>query len=87
MIPFEIGDKVKVIGQGIVGDVIDIDYGSNTITIQDAYAETQDDELTYRVDELALVEEDDQESEDVASLDEMRDQEMKNSGYRWEDWN
>ena len=40
MIEFEIGDKVKVVGQSMVGEVIDIDYGENIVTISDLYAET-----------------------------------------------
>ena len=30
MITFDVGDKVRVIGTSVIGDVIDIDYGANT---------------------------------------------------------
>ena len=33
---FEVGDKVKVIGTEIVGDVLDVDYGTGWVTIADA---------------------------------------------------
>ena len=85
MITFEVGDKVRVIGTNVVGDVIDIDYGANTVTIQDAYAESYDSELTYKADEVELLTED--YDSDVESLDEMRDMEMRDNGYKWEDWN
>lgn len=87
MIPFEVGDKVKVIGQGIVGDVIDINYGDGTVTIRDSYAESWDDELTYKADELAFVDDDSQEDADMDSIEEMRDMEFRDNGYKWEDWN
>jgi len=85
MITFDVGDKVRVIGTSVVGDVIDIDYGANTVTIQDAYAESYDNELTYKADEVELLTED--YDSDVESLDEMRDMEMRDNGYKWEDWN
>jgi len=85
MITFEVGDKVRVIGTSVIGDVIDIDYGENTVTIQDAYAESYDNELTYKADEVELLTED--YDSDVESLDEMRDMEMRDNGYKWEDWN
>ena len=84
MIEFEIGDKVKVIGHSTVGEVIDIDYGANIVTIADSYAESHDNELTYKADELQLL---DSEGEDTVSLDEMRDMEFRDNGYKWEDWN
>jgi len=85
MIEFEIGDKVKVIGHSTVGEVIDIDYGENLVTISDSYAETNNSELQYKADELQLLTMD--HDEDMDSLDEMRDMEMRDNGYRWEDWN
>ena len=85
MITFDVGDKVRVIGTSVVGDVIDIDYGANTVTIQDAYAESYDSELTYKADEVELLTSD--HDEDIDSLDEMRDMEMRDNGYKWEDWN
>jgi len=84
MITFDVGDKVRVIGSSIVGDVIDIDYGANMVTIADSYAESHDNELTYKADELQLL---DSEGEDTVSLDEMRDMEFRDNGYKWEDWN
>jgi len=85
MMEFEIGDKVKVIGSSTVGEVIDIDYGENIVTISDSYAETNNSELQYKADELQLLTVD--HDEDMDSLDEMRDMEMRDNGYRWEDWN
>jgi len=85
MITFDVGDKVRVIGTDVVGDVIDIDYGANTVTIADAYAESYDNELTYKADEVELLTSD--YDSDVESLDEMRDMEMRDNGYKWEDWN
>ena len=52
---FEIGDKVKVIGSSTVGEVIDIDYGENIVTISDSYAETNNSELEYKADEVQLL--------------------------------
>ena len=85
MIEFEIGDKVKVIGHSTVGEVIDIDYGENLVTISDSYAETNNSELQYKADELQLLTMD--HDEDMDSLDEMRDMEKRDKGYKWEDWN
>ena len=85
MMEFEIGDKVKVIGSSTVGEVIDIDYGENIVTISDSYAESNNSELQYKVDQLQLLTVD--HDEDMDSLDEMRDMEMRDNGYRWEDWN
>ena len=85
MMEFEIGDKVKVIGHSTVGEVIDIDYGENLVTISDSYAETNNSELQYKADELQLLTMD--HDEDLDSLDEMRDMEMRDNGYKWEDWN
>tara|TARA_A100001388_G_scaffold52406_1_gene35505 strand:- start:105 stop:362 length:258 start_codon:yes stop_codon:yes gene_type:complete len=85
MITFDVGDKVRVIGTSIVGDVIDIDYGANTVTIADSYAESEDNELTYKADEVELLTSD--YDADTVSLDEMRDMEMRDNGYKWEDWN
>jgi len=85
MITFDVGDKVRVIGTDVVGDVIDIDYGANTVTIADAYAESYDSELTYKADEVELLTSD--YDADMESLDEMRDMEMRDNGYKWEDWN
>ena len=85
MIEFEIGDKVKVVGQSMVGEVIDIDYGENLVTISESYAETNNSELQYKADELQLLTVD--HDEDMDSLDEMRDMEMRDNGYKWDDWN
>jgi len=85
MITFDVGDKVREIGTDVVGDVIDIDYGANTVTIADAYAESYDNELTYKADEVELLTSD--YDSDMDSLDEMRDMEMRDNGYKWEDWN
>ena len=85
MITFDIGDKVRVIGSSVVGDVIDIDYGANTVTIADSYAESYDNELTYKADEVELLTSGF--DSDMESLDEMRDMEMRDNGYKWEDWN
>ena len=85
MITFDVGDKVRVIGTDVVGDVIDIDYGANTVTIADAYAESYDSELTYKADEVELLTSD--YDADMDSLDEMRDMEMRDNGYKWDDWN
>ena len=85
MITFDIGDKVRGIGSSVVGDVIDIDYGANTVTIADSYAESYDNELTYKADEVELLTSD--YDSDMDSLDEMRDMEMRDNGYKWEDWN
>jgi hypothetical protein len=41
--------------------------------------------LTYKADEVELLTED--YDSDVDSLDEMRDMEMRDNGYKWEDWN
>ena len=85
MMEFEIGDKVKVIGHSTVGEVIDIDYGENLVTISDSYAETNNSELQYKADELQLLTMD--HDEDMDSLDEMRDMEMRDNGYKWKDGN
>ena len=85
MIEFEIGDKVKVIGHSTVGEVIDIDYGENLVTISDSYAETNNSELQYKANELQLLTMD--HDEDMDSLHEMRDMEMRDNAYKWEDWN
>ena len=54
MIEFEAGDRVKVIGQDIVGTVLRVHYDTNEVVIQDDYSEYEapDDELVYRHDEL-----------------------------------
>jgi|TARA_B110000259_G_C13961049_1_gene380664 hypothetical protein len=87
MIEFEIGDKVKVVGQSMVGEVIDIDYGENIVTISDLYAETNNSEYQYKADELQFLATDHDEDGDMDSLDEMRDMEMRDNGYKWDDWN
>ena len=46
--------------------------------------EHPDDELVYRSEEVQLL---DSEGEDTVSLDEMRDMEFRDNGYKWEDWN
>jgi hypothetical protein len=55
------------------------------VTISDSYAETNNSELQYKADELQLLTMD--HDEDMDSLDEMRDMEMRDNGYKWEDWN
>ena len=86
MIEFEAGDRVKVIGQDIVGTVLRVHYDTNEVVIQDDYSEYEapDDELVYRAEEVKLL---DSEGEDAVSLDEMRDMEFRDNGYKWEDWN
>jgi len=66
MIAFEIGDTVRVRGQDITGEVIDIDYGEGLVTIADSGAETMDDELIYRADELDFVDAAQRETNDIA---------------------
>ena len=65
MIAFEIGDTVRVRGQDITGEVIDIDYGEGLVTIADSGAETMDDELIYRADELDFVAAEHREADDI----------------------
>ena len=65
MIAFEIGDTVRVRGQDITGEVIDIDYGEGLVTIADSGAETMDDELVYRADELDFVEAEHRKIDDI----------------------
>ena len=86
MIEFEAGDRVKVIGQDIVGTVLRVNYDTNEVVIQDDHSEYEhpDDELVYRSEEVQLL---DSEGEDTVSLDEMRDMEFRDNGYKWEDWN
>ena len=86
MIEFEAGDRVKVIAQDIVGTVLRVHYDTNEVVIQDDYSEYEapDDELVYRAEEVKLL---DSEGEDTVSLDEMRDMEVRDNGYKWEDWN
>jgi hypothetical protein len=55
------------------------------VTIADSYAESMDNELTYKADEVELLTSDF--DSDMDSLDEMRDMEMRDNGYKWEDWN
>jgi len=57
----------------------------NMVTIADSYAESMDNELTYKADEVELLTSDF--DSDMDSLDEMRDMEMRDNGYKWEDWN
>ena len=86
MIEFEAGDRVKVIGQDIAGTVLRVHYDTNEVVIQDDHSEYEhpDDELVYRSEEVQLL---DSEGEDTVSLDEMRDMEFRDNGYKWEDWN
>ena len=86
MIEFEAGDRVKVIGQDIVGTVLRVHYDTNEVVIQDDHSEYEhpDDELVYRSEEVKLL---DSEGEDTVSLDEMRDMEFRDNGYKREDWN
>ena len=68
MIEFEAGDRVKVIGQDIVGTVLRVHYDTNEVVIQDDHSEYEhpDDELVYRSEEVKLL---DSEGEDTVSLD------------------
>ena len=86
MMDFEAGDRVKVIGQDIVGTVLRVHYDTNEVVIQDDHSEYEhpDDELVYRNEEVQLL---DSEGEDTVSLDDMRDMEFRDYGYKWEDWN
>ena len=70
MIEFEAGDRVKVIGQDIVGTVLRVHYDTNEVVIQDDYSEYEapDDELVYRAEEVKLL---DSEGEDTLSLNSM----------------
>jgi len=51
---FKAGDRVKVLGQDIVGTVLRVHYDTNEVVIQDNCSEYQspDDELVYRHNEL-----------------------------------
>ena len=75
-----------MIGQDIVGTVLRVHYDTNEVVIQDDHSEYEhpDDELVYRREEVQLL---DSEGEDTVSLDEMRDMEFRDNGYKWEDWN
>ena len=75
-----------MIGQDIVGTVLRVHYDTNEVVIQDDHSEYEhpDDELVYRSEEVKLL---DSEGEDTVSLDEMRDMEFRDNGYKWEDWN
>ena len=86
MIEFEVGDRVNVIGQDIVATVLGVHCDTNEVVIQDGHSEYEhpDDELVYRSEEVQLL---DSEGEDTVSLDEMRDMEFRDNGYKWEDWN
>ena len=63
-----------------------VHYDTNEVVIQDDHSEYEhpDDELVYRSEEVQLL---DSEGEDTVSLDEMRDMEFRDNGYKWEDWN
>ena len=63
-----------------------VHYDTNEVVIQDDHSEYEhpDDELVYRSEEVKLL---DSEGEDTVSLDEMRDMEFRDNGYKWEDWN
>ena len=80
MMEFEAGDRVKVIGQDIVGTELRVHYDTNEVVIQDDHSEYEapDDELVYRAEEVKLL---DSEGEDTVSLDEMRDMEFRDNGY------
>ena len=53
----KIGDKVKVLGQDIVGIVVKIHEDTNEIVIEDFYSEysSPDNQLVYRPNELEVV--------------------------------
>lgn len=67
MIEFKASDRVKVIGQDIVGTVLRVHYDTNEVVIQDDHSEYEhpDDELVYRSEEVQLL---DSEGEDTVSL-------------------
>ena len=67
MIEFKASDRVKVIGQDIVGTVLRVHYDTNEVVIQDDHSEYKhpDDELVYRSEEVQLL---DSEGEDTVSL-------------------
>jgi len=50
----EVGDRVKVIGQDIVGTVLRVHYDTNEVVIQDDHSEYEqpDDELVYKSEEV-----------------------------------
>jgi hypothetical protein len=49
-----VGDRVKVIGQDIVGTVLRVHYDTNEVVIQDDHSEYEqpDDELVYKSEEV-----------------------------------
>lgn len=51
---FKIGDQVKVIGQEIYGNILQVHLDTNEIVIEDQNSEYQapDNELIYRPNEL-----------------------------------
>ena len=67
MIEFKASDRVKVIGQDIVGTVLRVHYDTNEVVIQDDHSEYEhpDDELVYRSEVVQLL---DSEGEDTVSL-------------------
>ena len=66
MIEFQAGDRVKVIGQDIVGILLRVHRYPMRLWIPDDYSEYEapDDELVYRHDELQLL---DSEGEETVS--------------------
>ena len=50
----KVNDKVKVVGQDIVGTVLRIHSDTNEVVIRDNYSEykTPDNELVYRCEDL-----------------------------------
>jgi|TARA_R110002111_G_scaffold4921_1_gene25760 hypothetical protein len=48
------GDRVKVIGQDIVGTVLRVHYDTNEVVVQDEHSEYEhpDDELVYKIYEV-----------------------------------
>ena len=51
----QVGDRVKVIDQDIFGKII-YDYG-NEVVIEDEYAETEDNQLSFKRSEIESWEE------------------------------
>ncbi len=54
---FNIGQKVKVNQQDIIGKIVSIDYNCNEIVIEDLYSEylPPENQLVYKPSELNIV--------------------------------
>lgn len=53
---FKLGDIVENLNQGIRGEIVAIDYGTNEVVIRDLHSEYEhpEDQLTYRMWDLTL---------------------------------